>query len=390
VFVEDARIRALFIGQLNSPLVFLRRLASSALINSRDEASVNALLQALQDHDPQVRFKVIKGLGYCQERRAFHPLLKLLVDQTQLVVVRQLGAEALGHLQDRRAVDPLVEVVRSSLEPATLRRVASIALASFTDPQTFSKLRQLVQSTNEPASTRVFLLYPLSYNQEVAQVLEVLSPLLNDREESLVLEVVQALRRISHPRALELLKHFRGQSQPLLEDTLSKAQAVYPLSVYADHYTLYLVDAELGLEGMFNLTEGSFAEGLETAPGVICIISAKYDYVPVELALFEQDPGTADFVYYDQIAETYLEMPSGKILVGNVFNLGEASTIIRLPAGGYQVRVYYGGLASAAFDNPAGNDFYRIALWPGEGRGLKLVRKYNHPKAEEYQRERGW
>jgi hypothetical protein len=94
-----------------------------------DEAwSLEVLLTALEDYDPEVRRIGAHGLGQRRDPRALHPLIFALGDSD--LSVRGAAARALGAAGDVSAVPPLHEL---AADPATDRWLRSVARESLVE-----------------------------------------------------------------------------------------------------------------------------------------------------------------------------------------------------------------------------------------------------------------
>ena len=90
--------------------ILIRSKAVMALGNIKDSLSVEPLIAALRDIDPDVRSKAAVALGKIGGARAMDALCVVLKDEDSYV--REAAAEALGKIGDARAVDPLVVALR--------------------------------------------------------------------------------------------------------------------------------------------------------------------------------------------------------------------------------------------------------------------------------------
>ena len=94
---------------LNSQLARVRVDAARALARTRDRSAVPALIDALDDPDPNVRRQVAKALGILKDERSVKPLIEALKDDNRNV--QFYAAYALGEIKDPRATEPLLQAL---------------------------------------------------------------------------------------------------------------------------------------------------------------------------------------------------------------------------------------------------------------------------------------
>jgi HEAT repeat protein len=96
---------------LGDPAPEVRANAASALARIGGEASVPALLAALErETDAEVCDALIHALGATRDLRATDGLIAALADTVPQL--RESAAQMLGELGDERAVDPLIAATR--------------------------------------------------------------------------------------------------------------------------------------------------------------------------------------------------------------------------------------------------------------------------------------
>src|SRR5262245_18934322 len=102
--------------QLKSNDSKIRAQAANALARLRQpiQGAVPALIEALNDVDPDARANAARALGAGKDARAVEPLVRLLDDKNDRVQVN--AVRALSALNDRRAVEPLMALGEKLLE----------------------------------------------------------------------------------------------------------------------------------------------------------------------------------------------------------------------------------------------------------------------------------
>ena len=92
--------------QLRSSNLNTRLAAVTKLAEFNRPDSVEPLLFALKDKEPEIRGAAAKALGHLQDKRVVEPLIKMLRDPVPLA--RAMAAEALGQLREPSAIGWLV------------------------------------------------------------------------------------------------------------------------------------------------------------------------------------------------------------------------------------------------------------------------------------------
>lgn len=153
----------------------------------------------------------------------------------------------------------------------------------------------------------------------------------------------------------------------------------YDYEVFADYHQITLEDCAGGMprgDGTAKRAEEiadavallldppAFARHLGVYPGVLCILTARNMDVPLTVEVYDTAPQD-DLTDWDHVVEASLDVPSGCIRVSGGDGMFEASPEIRLAAGVYRARVYFGGIYTISNDGLDGSDHYLVVLWPG-------------------------
>ncbi len=111
-----------------------------AILQSREKARGDALCRA----------RAATVLGHLKDARAVAPLIAVVEEKSEAVILRLEAAQALGPLDDRRAVPALAAVVRDCGEHAGLRATAASALGALGDARAVpSLLRAVTEETGK-------------------------------------------------------------------------------------------------------------------------------------------------------------------------------------------------------------------------------------------------
>jgi hypothetical protein len=118
---------------------------------------------------------------------------------------------------------------------------------------------------------------------------------------------------------------------------------VHRFEPYADHLAFVISDAEATEDVFDGDTWGKADDTWRIAVERHCIVvgTARYDYVPVTLALRDTPPAVEPLDAFDHVVEADIELPSGKMAVTGATELPDEVEPVPLPAGRYRVRVVY-------------------------------------------------
>lgn len=151
----------------------------------------------------------------------------------------------------------------------------------------------------------------------------------------------------------------------------------YDYEVFADYHQIMLEDCAGGMprgdgtekrseevnEAISLLLDAqAFARHVGVYPGALCILTARNMDVPLTVEVYTAAPQD-DLTVWDHVVEASLDVPSGCVQVSAGVN--EYAPEIRLAAGTYRARVYFGGVYTLSADGMDGSDHYRVVLWPG-------------------------
>lgn len=166
----------------------------------------------------------------------------------------------------------------------------------------------------------------------------------------------------------------------------------YQFDIYADYHQVYVDDCALheeltrvkGRDELVRaeeidahvatvLSAEAHARHLGLARGTLCILTARYDEVPVTVEISHAPPPQDDFHLWDQVVEASLEIPPGCIAVHGPMDYWPEVPRIAVAPGTYQARVYFGGVYTVGADETDGEDHYRVALWPAPAAPPKVL-----------------
>jgi len=140
---NDAGVR-LVMSALNDDSWQVRHMAVKSLGLLKAPASVDPLLEKLQEKDPQMRMLAMDALDAIGDKRAAMRMLNLLTDEDLLV--RQRATDCLIHIADAKIVPDVIALMRNS--DVNVRRCAIEVLKNLKDPGTSEELMRALKDSD--------------------------------------------------------------------------------------------------------------------------------------------------------------------------------------------------------------------------------------------------
>jgi beta-lactamase regulating signal transducer with metallopeptidase domain/HEAT repeat protein len=141
--MRDERIVPALLPLLKDSNADVREHVVFALARSGDPRAAAAVMTMIDDASPDVRQQAVHLLGQSRNREAVPVLLKALKDSS--ADVRQQAVFGLGHLRDASAVEPLLDALKDS--SADVRQQAAFALGQIRDPRALPALTAALRDT---------------------------------------------------------------------------------------------------------------------------------------------------------------------------------------------------------------------------------------------------
>jgi HEAT repeat protein len=135
----------------SDPSLFWEAAKSLGQIGSK-RATHPLILILLKDTNPEKRAAAAYALGNLRDKRALHLLLKKLADENENIRVREHVAEALAYIKDESAVPPLIDALRDSI--AEVRFWSAFALGEIGDNRALTELK-IIADTDKSVLPRL-------------------------------------------------------------------------------------------------------------------------------------------------------------------------------------------------------------------------------------------
>ena len=193
---RDARAIDALIQALNDSDKDVRETAMAALARVRDPRVFDPLVAALRDTSADIRAQAVFGLGQLRDKRAIAPLTQALKDQNG--DVRQQAAFALGQLRSADAIDGLTLALRDS--DKDVRQQAAFALGQIRDARAVDPLTSALKDA--AADVRQQAAFALGQIRD-AKAVEALVIALKDATPDVRQQAAFALGQLRDPRAID-------------------------------------------------------------------------------------------------------------------------------------------------------------------------------------------
>ncbi len=149
----------------------------------------------------------------------------------------------------------------------------------------------------------------------------------------------------------------------------------FDLILFADYFQFYLQDEPAAGDLAKRWTDEAVRNLLALAPGVIAIGTVRNMPVPVTIEIRDSPPDE-DSDAWDQINECSLEIRSGTLVVAGCTDYFPDALRIQVKPGPYRARIFYANLDSLSENGLAGEDTYKVVLWPApSGRPVVIKRR---------------
>lgn len=122
-------------------------------------------------------------------------------------------------------------------------------------------------------------------------------------------------------------------------------------------------------------TNDAYNDRLALEKGIVGVGTQCYGPIKGELDILDNENIDIDSNNYDHIVEGGIEVISDTLLITDCPNFN-IEMKIKVNPGKYRVRVYSSNLNSVIDD--AGNDYYKIELWPSLNMERKVIKRFVH------------
>ena len=145
--------------------------------------------------------------------------------------------------------------------------------------------------------------------------------------------------------------------------------------LFADYFQFYLQDENSnGIDGeSWTATAHEARLALEDSAFAVC--TARNMDVPVTIVVSDGPPDL-DLSSWDHAVEFSVNLPSGKLVVAGCTDYFPEAERISLASGSYEARVLYANLDRLSEDCLDGDDYYRVELWKGSIKSLRVLKQY--------------
>jgi HEAT repeat protein len=226
----DLRVIPLLVGQLHDAGSYVDEAASDALW-SIGEPAVPALIELLRSKSAPsgARSWAARTLMYIGDSRSLPPMIDIIQDTSEDETLRSVVALYLGTMKDVGALEPLTDLVTDRDVPADLRANAATALGQLGDSRVVGPLLDVLTQDDVQFHTpetereleklaQLQRTAPKGAQKEIAEMVQRL-----EKGKSLHQAVLNALRTLRDPRALEPLLSFLRSDDDSLQTSAAAA-----------------------------------------------------------------------------------------------------------------------------------------------------------------------
>lgn len=181
-----------------------RQRAAKAISKQESQETVDTLIDALKDPDPNVKQAIIKGLGKIGNSKAIQPLCELLLNEQEGFNVRVAITDALKEIGDRSAINHLDGVLE--INNPNVRGACIYMLGELNAERLISDIESIVEDGSNSTYERKMGIAAISKIGSPDSV-DTLERLLEEDNEELKINVPRGLAGIETKRSREILKN---------------------------------------------------------------------------------------------------------------------------------------------------------------------------------------
>lgn len=179
--------------------------------------TLDSLLRALKDHDPEVRANAATALGKTKDKKAVEPLIISLKDKEW--EVRKNAVEALGEIRDGKAIIPVTALLqdkKSKVEVSAKEALAKIIYGIAEDHDIDQLIRTLQSQEKIVRQITVSAMIDLKEEDTIAPLIDSL----NDRDPQVREDAAKALKNMGKVVVKPLL-YTISEDLPMASSTIS-------------------------------------------------------------------------------------------------------------------------------------------------------------------------
>jgi len=145
--------------------------------------------------------------------------------------------------------------------------------------------------------------------------------------------------------------------------------------LFADYFQFYIQDEQSdGIDGD-SWTEIASNARLAIKANAFAVSTARNMEVPVKIVVSSTSPDL-DLSLWDHVVEFSIGVPSGQLVIAGCTDYFPDAERLSLDSGCYEVRVLSANLDKLSDDGLDGDDHYRVELWKGHARPLKVLKQH--------------
>jgi len=149
----------------------------------------------------------------------------------------------------------------------------------------------------------------------------------------------------------------------------------YNFDLFADCFQFYVRDERAEVVNGSAWDREAADRMLAVGHGMIAVGTVRNVDVPVTIEILESEP-TLDLGAWDNVSECSFATWSGRLVVAGCTEYAPDAARIDVAPGLYRARISGGGFETVMNHWEAGDDRYRVQLWPGRAIEPTVLKKY--------------
>ena len=158
---------------------------------------------------------------------------------------------------------------------------------------------------------------------------------------------------------------------------LDSAMPSHRFTIFADYFQFVLMDEDSEDDFSELWTDEALHRMLAIGAQAVCPGTLRNINVPVEIVVSSGAPQVA-LADYDHAVETFIKVPSGRLIVMGCSDYLPEAPRIEVPPGTLRVLFLASGLESITTESESADDRYVVHLWPGEACETKLLKLWRN------------
>ena len=150
----------------------------------------------------------------------------------------------------------------------------------------------------------------------------------------------------------------------------------HELMIFAELFQIYVHDEQSEADLSDAWDEDAEMCMIAVANNILGVRTQRDMDVAVIVEIASGEPEEDDLAEWDHVAQASIDVPSGRLVVSGPTEDYDMAQRIDIAPGRYIVRVYFGMLEEVDEEGFEGDDFYKLVLWRGEPKPVKVLKQW--------------